>query len=210
MVTLRCLSTLLFTFLLCSVSAQTAVEHEVKADSLDAIYGKNKTILAKYRLASLVALSYYPSLADERIRFELKGINSTARTTMTLFSIFRKINKQYIIYINDDRKKTGILLDDAPFEAQVGLLAHELAHVLDYNTRSFFEMTWWGIKYALIKQQEAMEKGADRITISHGAGWPLYAWATFVLENPSTKPSYLRMKKQRYLSPAAILQAIRK
>jgi len=174
-------------------------------DSLKNNYGENKQLLQEYEEVSLIALSYYPELIHEHIRFRFEGINSTSRTTMTFTSVFKKINKQYIIYINNERERTGVLLSQAPFDAQVALIGHELAHVLDFKSRSFLEMALWGLGYLFEKEHAKIEKAADKTTIRHGLGWPLYHWADFVLNHSTANKHYLKMKESKYLLPAEIL-----
>lgn len=183
-----------------------AVIPDYNVDSLRKIYGIHKTILKQYELQTLVALSYYPELVNEHIRFEYGTINSTAQTTVTLGSLFKKVNKQYIIIINNDIKKTGLLLSDAAFEAQVALIGHELSHVTDFKTRGFFDMVWWGISYLVVKQRTKIEIRADKSTIQHGLGWPLYYWTDFVLNHSKANKRYKRMKETKYMQPEDILK----
>jgi hypothetical protein len=175
-------------------------------DSLRNIYGEHKHILKEYELQTLVALSYYPELLHEHIRFKYGTINSTAQTTVTLGSIFKKITKQYIIIINNYIKKTGLLLSDAPFEAQVALIGHELSHVIDFKRRGFFDMVWWGISYLIVKQRTKIEIRADKSAIRHQLGWPLYYWADFVLNHSKANKRYKRMKEKKYMQPDEILK----
>ncbi len=182
------------------------VSNGYNIDSLKNIYGKQKQLLKEYEAVSLIALSYYPELINEHIKFKFLSINSTARTTVTFGSIFKKIDKQYIIYINNDIERTGMLLSQAPFDAQVALIGHELAHVLDFKGRGFFDMAWWGLGYLFIKQRTKIEKLADKTTIKHGLGWQLYQWADFVLHHSTANKHYLKMKESKYLLPAEILR----
>lgn len=175
-------------------------------DSLKTLYGENKDFLPEYETAALTALSYYPELENNYIRFKTKSINSTARTTVTFGSVFKKINKQYIIYINDDVDRTGMLLSQAPCAAQVALIGHELAHVADFKNRNFFDMVWWGVTYLFVKQRTKIEKSADQATVRHGLGWQLYLWADYVLNKSTANKNYLKLKQTKYLSPAQILR----
>ena len=158
---------LLFIFFFCVTSCNLAAQSDstnvfnYNVDSLKNIYGNNKELLNEFELQTLVALSYYPELLNAHIRFKYSTINSTAQTTVTLISIFKKINKQYIIYINDDILKTGFLLKTVPFNAQVAVIAHELAHVADFKRRSFFDMVWWGLSYLIVKQRTKIEIRTD-------------------------------------------------
>src|SRR5258705_8592554 len=66
-------------------------------DSLKKIYGVKKNLLNAFELQTLIALSHYPELLNEHIRFTYARINGTAQTTVTFGSIFKKIDKQYIV-----------------------------------------------------------------------------------------------------------------
>jgi hypothetical protein len=183
---------------------------DYNTDSLRPIYGNHKQFLKEYETASLVALSYYPELVHERIRFRFSGINSTARTTMTFFSLFEKGDRQFIISINRDSARTGVLLHDAPFDAQVAILAHELAHVMDFRRRSFMGMALWGAGYLFVKQRGRIEKRADEMVISRGLGQSLFDWADFVLNHSHASKRYLKMKRTKYLLPDEILKHMEK
>jgi hypothetical protein len=175
-------------------------------DSLKKIYGNKKQMLKEYQLPTLIALSYYPELLNDKITFKYSEINSTARTTVTFGSVFKKINKKYIVLINTDSAKTGLVLSDAPLDAQIAVIGHELAHVTDFKTRSFFDMIWWGLRYLIVKQQTTIELKADKSTIRHGLGWPLYYWADFIINHSKANKQYKRMKETRYMQPNEILE----
>ena len=179
-------------------------------DSLKNIYGNNKDLLKEFELQTLIALSYYPELLNAHIRFKYSTINSTAQTTVTFISIFKKINKQYIIYINDDILKTGFLLKTVPFNAQVAVIGHELAHVADFKKRSFFGMVWWGLSYLIVKQRTKIELRTDKSAIEHGLGLPLYYWADFVLHHSTANKRYKKIKETKYMQPNEILQYMQK
>ena len=158
----------------------------------------------------LLALFHYPELLNEHIRFKYSHLSGTAQTTVTFGSVFKKINKQYIILINDEIKKTGFLLLDAPLDAQVAVLGHELAHVTDFKTRSFLGMIWWGLNYLVIKQRTKIEIRTDKSTIRHGLGWPLYYWGDFVLNHSGANKRYKSIRETRYMQPNEILEYISK
>jgi len=179
-------------------------------DSLKKIYGIKKHLLKQYELQTLIALSYFPELINEHISFRYSDINSTGQTTVTFGSIFKKINKQYIIFINTNILRTGLLLCDAPFDAQVAMLGHELAHVADFKGRGFFAMAWWGLSYLVVKQRTAIEIRTDASTIRHGLGWPLYSWSDFVLNHSNATKHYRKMRATKYMLPDEISEYIRR
>ena len=175
-------------------------------DSLRIIYGRHKHLIKEFESQSLIALSYYPELWNENIVFKYRGFNSCAQTTMTVGSIFKKIDKRYIIYINNDSTKTGMLLTDAPYNAQVAVIGHELAHIIDFKSRGLFDLALWGLKYLFVKTSTRIERKTDRIAIQHGLGWPLYYWANYVLHQSTANKHYKKIKEKKYMSPDEILR----
>ncbi|MEO8764693.1 MAG: hypothetical protein ABI416_10420 [Ginsengibacter sp.] len=167
-------------------------------------------MLKHFELQTLIALSYYPELINEHIRFKYADINSSGQTTVTFGSIFKKINKQYIIFINNNILRTGFLLHDAPFDAQVAMLGHELAHVADFKGRGFFDMVWWGLNYLVVKQRTLIEIRTDASTIRHGLGWPLYSWSDFVLNHSNASKRYKKMRETKYMHPDEIIEYMNK
>jgi hypothetical protein len=206
------LTRLLLMIVLCasltSLKAQVVSNNwqNVNVDSLKELYGEYKELLPEYDTATLLALSFFPELKEEQIRFKYASINSTARTTVTLGSVFKKINKQYIIIINNDKERTGMLLKQAPLDAQVALIGHELAHVEDFQSRSFLDMAWWAFSYLFVKSRAKIEMRADKTTIDHGLGWQLLKWSDYVLHYSTANKHYLKMKENKYLSPDEILR----
>ena len=133
----------------------------INKDSLKNIYGYNKHFIPEYELQSLIALSYYPELKETEITFRPVDIESIAKTTITFFSIFSSTEKHFIIYINTNKNRTGLLLSDAPFTAQVGAIGHELAHVANFRKKSLAGMVWWGINYLSKKHRIKSERKTD-------------------------------------------------
>lgn len=175
------------------------------ADSLHSIYGAGKVFVEQYRLISLLALAYFPELKDEKIEFKLASLESTARTNVKTNTILNKERRQYIIEINNNIKNTGFLLQNVPPEAQVALIAHELAHVLDFRRRNTLQMAAWGVRYLFKRERTKIERLADETTIKRGLGLGLYQWSEFVLTTPTVNRKYLSMKKAGYFLPDEIL-----
>lgn len=184
------------------------VSEEYNKDSLKNIYGKNKEFISEYELQCLIALSNYPELVNAKISFRLADKESMAKTTITFFSIFNRRDKHFIIYINNNRDRTGVLLKDAPFNAQVGTIGHELAHAVDFKNKHILEMGLWGIKYLNKKHTIKIERKTDMATIEHNLGWQLYDFVDFVLNNSTANEEYKLFKKQNYLQPNEILRLI--
>jgi hypothetical protein len=193
-----------------SQGIQKSLLSAVNKDSLKNIYGTNKEFIPDYELQSLVALSFYPELIDTRITFKLADKESVAKTTVTFFSVFNSADKHFIIYINDNKNRTGFLLQEASFSAQVGAIGHELAHVADFNLKKFPAMVWWAVKYAFKRSRITIERKIDISTIDHGLGMELYYFVDFALNHSTANSQYKKFKRLNYLSPAEILEHTKK
>ncbi len=193
-----------------SQDVQKQLLSAIKKDSVKNIYGNNKEFIPEYELQSLVALSFYPELINTKITFRLADKESVAKTTITFFSILHNRDKHFIIYINDNKRRTGIVLQEASFNAQIGAIGHELAHVADFDTKNISEMIGWGIKYFFKKSKVDIERKTDIATIQHGLGMELYYFVDFVLNHSNANNEYKKFKRLNYLSPAELLQRIEK
>jgi hypothetical protein len=211
-IAVRCISFIwLFTFssIACFSQVDSLYKKEV-IDSLRNIYGKHKTFITEYEPACLMALSFYPELIDEEITFISAPKESTSKTTMTLSSIFRPEGKHFIIYVNDNRSETGVLLRDAPFSGRVGVIGHELAHVVRFRYKDFGEMVLWGFNYLIRKKRIQTERNTDLLTIQHGLGKELYTWALFIQNSNALTHEYKKMKMTYYMHPDEIKAVVEK
>ena len=197
---------LLFCTQLYSQDVQKTLVSVVNKDSLKNIYGNNKEFIPGYELQSLVALSFYPELIDTRITFKLADKESVAKTTITFSSVFNSGDKHFIIYINNNKNSTGLLLNEGSFQAQVGAIGHELAHAADFDKKNFVGMISWGIKYLFKRSRMNIERETDISTIRHGLGIELYYFVDFVLNHSTANSQYKKFKRLNYLTPAEILE----
>lgn len=175
-------------------------------DLLEA-YQRNKDFQEEALLPSLVALAYYPELRDTKIRFVYHDTKTTLAARPRLLSLFRGREKRtYTIFIDKNVKgREGILFEDFPFNAQVGGLGHEYAHIIDYSKRSGLNVLWLGIKYLFSKKARAkLEHKVDKIAIERGLGWQALAWEEHVLHNSEASKKYKTYKKRLYLSAEEI------
>lgn len=195
--------TLLFFSLNCN--AQEIHPSNSKTDSLEKKYGKQKIIIPAYKLPILNALSHYPELQDIVIIFKETNMESTGKTTILFPTIFCKSKRKYIIYINKNSARTGFILKDLNSSEQEAVFGHELAHVVNFNTRSFMGMLFWGITYLNKNKRVNIERSTDISTIDHGLRKELLEWSNFVLNSPLTTNAYKKMRRRYYLVPEEIL-----
>ncbi len=155
------------------------------------------------------AFAYYPELESVNIRFKEKKLKTTMAARPSLFSVFRmKKNRVYYIYINNDKKNpNSLLLKELPSNAQVGVIGHEYAHILDYQSKSNLQLVGYGFKYVFSKKfKKKLENNIDEITISRGLGWQVYNFSSFVFNDSSVTSKYKAYKKKFYYTPSEILK----
>jgi hypothetical protein len=153
--------------------------NEIKRlDFLKNSFGINKKMAPKYELQTLIALSFYPELTNESIVFVEKKykLPYAARPIWTSFFPFKKKKYKIIISTNSTEIREPTLLKNMPFNAQIGAIGHELAHVAYYHKTSKRQILWDGIRYGNLKFREKFEKMTDRIALEHGLAPQLLAW----------------------------------
>jgi len=74
------------------------------------------------------------------------------------------------------------MFQNLTFEQQVGVIGHELSHVVDFNSKNFFQTIGLGIGHLSKKYIDRMEFNTDRICIMHGLGSYLLANSRHVRE----------------------------
>jgi hypothetical protein len=115
--------------------------------------------------------------------------------------LFKKACKrQYLLCINSVAASRALVFDSLSFEAQVGLLGHELAHLLSYMSMSNRQILAFSLRYLTRKQRRLIEAETDSLAIERGFADGLIEFAQFVEQNPNVAPVYRRYKKQIYLS----------
>lgn len=198
-----------------SIPKERVIDSLSQAEKQQLLYKNwsfNKVIIEELRLEILTALSFFPELKNEKIRFKKANINTTMNARPSLLSlVFRKKeNRTYFIRITKKRRNGSITLDGASFNAKVGVLAHELCHIVDYKKRDFIGILERLFDYTNKQSVEKFEKEIDQLTIKHGLGWQLYAWSYFVLNESKASKKYKAFKEDIYLEPFEILELIKK
>ncbi len=157
--------------------------------------------------------SVYIELSDLQscdIEIRRKKIKTTMASRPTFYSMFRKKSKRkYIIVVNSNSEFKGVRLKDVPSEAQIGLFAHELMHVRDYQSQNFSGMVKRGWQYLSKRGKIKLEHHIDSMTIAAGFGKYLYEWSFYVLNNSSASEDYKAFKLETYMTPEAILNSLK-
>lgn len=180
-------------------------EYSLYSDSLHKKYSNKKKITSDCELQTLIALSYYPELENTKIKFKHKKIKSTAQARPTILSSFRnKKKRKYLIILNKNEKHDAPLYSEFTFNAKIGLIGHELAHISKFTKTGFFKLISEGIKYRKKEFKSSFEKDTDKRTIEHGLGWQVYDFASQLHANPGVPDSYKEYKLNMYYSSREI------
>lgn len=178
-------------------------------------YSTKKKIPEKIRKQVLTALSFYPELKDTKLHFRFRKRTTPLTSRPRIFSIFRKKkNRAYVITIST-RSKTRlfpIIFENLPYNAQIGVLGHELGHIAYYKTKNSFQILGLSFKILKPKFVDSFEFNTDRIAIDHGLGYQLYDWSVFVRkalnirEWKGASEEASSSENQRYMNPKTILE----
>lgn len=212
--------TLIFIAVSSSISAQKnsirtfdSIGWSLRITELRSSFSENKIdIPTDLELPILIALSYYPELADTKIKFKACKIKTTMNARPTFGSIlFRsKKNYRFVVRINSNIEDSVIQVNSIPFNAKIGVFGHEFFHFVDYQRKASFHLTKRLFSYGNKRKKEAFEKEIDLGTIQRGLGWQLYDWSNYVLNESNATKEYKDFKRQIYLEPEEIKKTILK
>ena len=155
---------------------------------------------------------FYPELKTSKITFKVKTKLAPLAARPSIWAVFQKPkNRRYIVTIS---KKTlnflePILLKNLSFNAQVGVLGHEISHIAEYNQKRggyFLKLLFWQLSK---KKMDIFENNTDRRAIEHGLGYQLMAWSSEVRRNLKIKQwnganTEGVQESERYMSPQTI------
>ena len=159
-----------------------------------------------YRTAFLMVYNNLPDLHGCDIKLKGKKLKTTMAARPTFFSFFRKRGKRkYVIVYNNDPDFKGVKPYDVPENARVGLFAHELMHIRDYQGLNFGGLVKRGWQYLSKRGKKNLEHRIDSMTIAAGFGEELFYWSYFVLFNSGATAEYKMFKRNTYLTPKDIL-----
>ncbi|WP_143525028.1 hypothetical protein [Labilibacter marinus] len=153
----------------------------------------------------LVPFTQFEDLHHCKIRIKTKKLKTTMTARPGFWSLLLgKRNRQYIIHVNTDPNFDGVLLADVPEEARIGLFAHELMHIRDYESRKMTGVMQRGFQYLSKDGKRKVEHYTDSLTIAAGFGEHLFQWAAYVLYDSDASEEYKAFKSEIYMSPVTI------
>lgn len=177
-------------------------------------FSTNKQLPAGFEIQALQALSFFPELRNIHIDFIVQETVTPLASRPTLWSVFRKPEKRhYLITISSKSKgiMDSILLHNLNYNAQVGVLSHELSHVADYHKMNLWQFIRLAFGLLSTSYMNSFEYNTDQICINHGAGYQLLAWRENV--NQFITPEIIKkyfgedfLTTERYMFPSTIKQ----
>jgi len=173
-------------------------------------FGFNKKVPNEILSNFYMAIGYYPELKDARIKVRYGNIKTTMQCRPRWDFIFhKKENRSHVIYIgNKIKKENGILYKNLPLNAQIGVIGHELAHIIDYQSMNNLQMIQFGIDYLTSKKKKEIENRVDLIAIHRGLGYQIRDFSKYVFEESSASFEYLKYKMKFYFRPHQIKEII--
>jgi hypothetical protein len=163
-------------------------------DSLKGLIGNNKGLPPGFEIAGAIAYSAYPELKDVEIDMVLVNGGAPMESRPLIGRLIgpRKY-RRYVILLNNEQPSyfEPILLRSLPFDAQVGILAHELGHIVYYEQLNILEFGKWGLNYLRSDDFRARhERFTDLMPVYHGLGSQIYQYAYFVRKDSTCKAFY--------------------
>lgn len=168
-------------------------------------------IPSEIKQEAIIALSYYPDLAETSIEFKFKKKikKSTMQAQPKFSSVFkRRERRSYKILISEQIKIADSVYytKNMPAKIMIGWLGHELGHIMDFEQRSGLNLIGFGIGYLTSKKYiRGAERRADSYAVSQGMEHYILATKEFILEKAGLTQKYIDRIKNLYLSPEEIM-----
>ena len=144
-------------------------------------------------------LAEFDSLSGVNIVVQYKASKTTMQTVPPLLGI----TSSYSININRS-ERANISFKDLDSMSKRGIIAHELCHVIDFESNSSFYPVTVGAAYFNKEKWANFERKIDLMTIEHGFGEELYSWNSLALELSKEDEAYHQFKLDNYLRPGEI------
>jgi len=185
------------------------------------VFGVNKVMPQEFEKQILTALSYFPELRETKITFTLaKGNSGVIETRPEWVSVFRNSRaRAYVVFIGDSSSKYSppFKFRDSPINGQVGIIGHELSHILYFSRRNTFGLLKTGIAHVSTRYMDNFENKTDSVCIERGFGyqlidWNIYLRKAFGVKDPESGPDpFLNdTTRERYMPPYRIREVMKK
>lgn len=181
---------------------------------LRARFGQHKTYPAQFEREILTALSFFPELEKHRVSFVLRKGYAPLSSRPSFGGLLRSARRRkYKVFISTGSGSgwDSIILANAPYDARIGVLGHELSHVLNFSRMSGLDLAWLGVSHVSKSYMNRFEFRTDSLCIAQGMGDYLYAMSTYARRSfGATDPEQRQVVAQksnyreRYMGPASI------
>lgn len=173
-------------------------------------YGTKKKVPEEILSNFYTAISYFSELKNVNIKVRYGNIKTTMQCRPRWDFIFHKKEKRsYVMYIGKKLKKgNGILYRNLPLNAQIGVIGHELAHIIDYQSMNNYKLFRFGIDYLTSKKKKEIENRIDLIAIHRGLGYQIRDFSKYVFEESGASFKYLQYKMKFYFRPSQIKEIL--
>ena len=105
----------------------------------------------------------------------------------------------------------GLNYEELSFNALVGWIGHEFAHLIDYSSMNNRELLGFIAAQVFDKREmRKTERQADKETIKRGLGIQLLDGVAFFEKNTNVSKRYRKRKKKNYLSEEEIIADIKR
>jgi len=180
-------------------------------EKLTRIFGFNKKVPKEVLSNFYTAIGYYPELQHVNIKVRYGNIKTTMQCRPRWDFLFhKKTNRSYVMYIGNKIKNgNGILYRDLPLNAQIGVIGHELAHIIDYQRMNNLQLCGFGFDYLTEKKKREIENRIDLIAIHRGLGYQIKDFSKYVFEESGASFEYLRYKMKFYFRPNQIREILK-
>jgi hypothetical protein len=157
----------------------------------------------------LVALSHFPELRTVSITVRYAPCFTIMAAWPRLSSLWK--TRSYVLFINSAKQPFRTpLFDELSFNAQVGCMAHELSHIVDYHKRTKKSLLGFLFRYLYGPTRKRIEWETDLQAINRGFAWQVY---DFVHEMTQVLPAsklFRAMRKKNYLTANELHEYIKK
>jgi hypothetical protein len=177
-------------------------------------FGQHKKYPPAFEKEILTALSFFPELEKHRIDFVLRKGYAPLSSRPTFGGLLRSASRRkYKVFISTGSGNSwdSIILANAPYDARIGVLGHELSHVLNFSRMSGLGLTWLGVSHVSKSYMNRFEFRTDSLCIAQGMGDYLYAMSIHVRRSfGATDPEQWEVVavkgnySERYMGPATI------
>lgn len=173
-------------------------------------FGFNKKVPEEILSNFYTSIGYYPKLKNVNIKVRYGNIKTTMQCRPRWDFIFHKKEKRaYVMYVGNKIKNgNGISYKNLPLNAQIGVIGHELAHIIDYQTMNNLQICKFGLDYLNSQKKKEIENRVDLIAIHHGLGHQIQDFSKYVFEESGASFNYIKYKMKFYFGPNQIKEIL--